>query len=68
MAALRLPEMVRRMAETDGEGVSLDVVPIDVDSTDEIGEVARAFYQVHQEALRLAANEAALRGTSTRCS
>ena len=61
-AGLRLPEMVRRMAETDGEGVSLDVVPIDVDSTDEIGEVARAFDQVHQEALRLAANEAALRG------
>ena len=36
--------------------------PIDVDSSDEIGEVARAFDQVHREALRLAANEAALRG------
>jgi hypothetical protein len=33
-----------------------------VDSTDEIGEVARAFDQVHREAVRLAANEAALRG------
>ena len=33
-----------------------------MDSTDEIGEVARAFDQVHQEAVRLAANEAALRG------
>jgi hypothetical protein len=42
--------------------VSLDVDPIDVDSSDEIGEVARAFDQVHREALRLAANEAALRG------
>src|SRR6202161_2967627 len=62
VAGLRLPEMVRRMAETDGEGVSLEVAPIDVDSTDEIGEVARAFDQVHQEAVRLAANEAALRG------
>ncbi len=50
------------MSETDGEGVSLDVEPIDVDSSDEIGEVARAFDQVHREALRLAANEAALRG------
>ena len=40
----------------------LDVAPIDVDSVDEIGEVARAFDQVHREALRLAANEAALRG------
>jgi hypothetical protein len=40
----------------------LHVEPIDVDSTDEIGEVARAFDQVHREAVRLAANEAALRG------
>jgi signal transduction histidine kinase len=58
----RLPEMVRQMSETDGEGVSLVVEPIDVDSSDEIGEVARAFDQVHREAVRLAANEAALRG------
>ena len=62
VAGVRLPEMVRRMSETDGEGVSLAVQPIDVDSSDEIGEVARAFDQVHREALRLAANEAALRG------
>ena len=62
VAGVRLPETVRPMAETDGEGVSLDVEPIDVDSADEIGEVARAFDQVHREALRLAANEAALRG------
>jgi signal transduction histidine kinase len=62
VAGLRLPEAVRRMSETDGEGVPLDVEPIDVDSSDEIGEVARAFDQVHREALRLAANEAALRG------
>src|SRR2546429_4843922 len=40
----------------------LDVEPIAVDSTDEIGEVARAFDQVHREAVRLASNEAALRG------
>ena len=40
----------------------MDVAPIDVDSTDEIGEVARAFDQVHREAVRLASNEAALRG------
>jgi signal transduction histidine kinase len=58
----RLPEMVRRMSETDGENVQLVVEPIDVDSSDEIGEVARAFDQVHREAVRLAANEAALRG------
>jgi signal transduction histidine kinase len=62
VAGVRLPETVQRMSETDGEGVSLEVEPIDVDSTDEIGEVARAFDQVHREAIRLAANEAALRG------
>jgi signal transduction histidine kinase len=62
VAGVRLPDMVRRMSETDGAGASFDVAPIDVDSSDEIGEVARAFDQVHREALRLAANEAALRG------
>jgi signal transduction histidine kinase len=62
VAGVRLPDMVRRMSESDGAGASFDVAPIDVDSSDEIGEVARAFDQVHREALRLAANEAALRG------
>ncbi len=62
VAGVRLPETVRRMSDSDGAGVPLDVEPIDVDSSDEIGEVARAFDQVHREALRLAANEAALRG------
>jgi signal transduction histidine kinase len=58
----RLPEVVRRMSETDWEGVAIEVDPIDVDSFDEIGEVARAFDQVHQEAVRLAGDEAMLRG------
>ncbi len=62
VAGVRLPETVRRMSESDGASVPLDIEPIDVDSFDEIGEVARAFDQVHREALRLAANEAALRG------
>ena len=62
VAGIRLPETVRRISETDGDNAVLDVTPIDVDSIDEIGEVARAFDQVHREALRLAANEAALRG------
>jgi signal transduction histidine kinase len=62
VAGTRLPEMVRRMGETDGENIPLRVEPIDVDSSDEIGQVARAFDQVHMEAIRLAANEAALRG------
>jgi len=62
VAGVRLPETVRRMSESDGAAIPLEVEPIDVDSSDEIGEVARAFDQVHREALRLAANEAALRG------
>ncbi len=62
VAGIRLPETVRRMSESDVESIGIDVEPIDVDSSDEIGEVARAFDQVHREALRLAANEAALRG------
>ena len=62
VAGVRLPETVRRMSESGGADSPPGIEPIDVDSTDEIGEVARAFDQVHQEAVRLAANEAALRG------
>jgi signal transduction histidine kinase len=62
VAGVRLPETVRRMSESDSSAGPLEVEPIDVDSFDEIGEVARAFDQVHREALRLASNEAALRG------
>ncbi len=39
------------------------MAPIGVHSTDEIGQVARAFDQVHREAVRLAADEARLRGS-----
>ena len=61
VAGERLPETVRLMSG-GGSEAPLEVAPIDVDSTDEIGEVARAFDQVHREAVRLASNEAALRG------
>jgi signal transduction histidine kinase len=59
VAERRLPAAVAQ--SQDGEEISLDVEPIDVTSTDEIGGVARAFDQVHREALRLARSEAALR-------
>jgi signal transduction histidine kinase len=62
VAQARLPETVRRMTEAGADSVAVTVEPIDVDSLDEIGEVARAFDQVHKEAVRLAADEAALRG------
>jgi signal transduction histidine kinase len=62
VAGRRLPEMVRRLSQSEGADEGIDIEPIGVTSTDEIGEVARAFDQVHLEAVRLAADEAMLRG------
>jgi signal transduction histidine kinase len=61
IATVELPERVRLLGETADPSASLEVQPIDVLSTDEVGEVARAFDQVHSEAVRLAGNEAMLR-------
>jgi signal transduction histidine kinase len=61
VAGSKLPEMVRRLSE-GADAAAADIEPIGVTSTDEIGEVARAFDQVHREAVRLAADEAMLRG------
>jgi signal transduction histidine kinase len=61
IAAVQLPERVRHLGETADPATSLGVSPIDVTSADEIGQVARAFDQVHAEAVRLAGNEALLR-------
>ena len=62
VANRRLPEMVRRLSESDEETAqSVQTAPIGIDSTDEIGEVARAFDRVHSEAVRLAGEEALLR-------
>ena len=62
VAGSKLPDMVRRLSESEGGDESVEIEPIGVTSTDEIGEVARAFDQVHREAVRLAADEAMLRG------
>jgi signal transduction histidine kinase len=62
VAGHRLPEMVRKLSQSEGADEGVDIEPIGVTSTDEIGEVARAFDQVHREAVRLAADEAMLRG------
>ena len=62
MAGKRLPDVVRLISEGGGEDLLRDAEPIGVDSLDEIGDVARAFDQVHKEVLRLAASEARLRG------
>jgi signal transduction histidine kinase len=60
VAGRRLPEMVRRLSESQ-ETAGLGTAAVGIDSGDEIGEVARAFDQVHREAVRLAGDEAMLR-------
>ena len=62
VAEVRLPDEIRHVSENNGEGAPSGTGPIDVDSSDELGEVGRAFNQMRSEMLRLAANEAALRG------
>jgi signal transduction histidine kinase len=61
VATVQLPQRVRQLSEAQDPAAGLEVAPIDVLSADEIGQVARAFDQVHAEAVRLAGNEAVLR-------
>ena len=63
IATVQLPERVRQLGKAEDPATSLKVAPIDVLSADEIGQVARAFDQVHAEAVRLAGNEAMLRSS-----
>jgi hypothetical protein len=62
-----LPDALRNISPghisgTDGKGRPLAVKAVGVSALDEIGDVARAFDQVQGEVLRLADNEAGLRG------
>ncbi|MEV7965300.1 nitrate- and nitrite sensing domain-containing protein [Sphaerisporangium sp. NPDC088356] len=61
IAGRRLPEMVQKLRESEGNTGPPEVQPIGVASADEVGEVARAFDEVHREAIRLASDEAQLR-------
>ncbi|HEV2640395.1 MAG TPA: nitrate- and nitrite sensing domain-containing protein [Actinocrinis sp.] len=61
IAANRLPEIVRRLRDSDGSEGAIEVDPIPISSSDEIGQVARAFDEVHQQAVRLASEQALLR-------
>jgi len=63
VASVQLPERVRRMSEADNPETTMEVAPITVFSQDEIGQVARAFDQVHSEAVRLAGEQALLRSS-----
>ena len=63
IASVQLPERVRLLTESPEAAASMVVAPINVAYRDEIGEVARAFDQVHSEAVRLAGEQALIRST-----
>jgi HAMP domain-containing protein len=63
IASTQLPERVKLLTESPDAAASMEVAPINVVSRDEIGEVARAFDQVHSEAVRLAGEQALLRSS-----
>ncbi|MFD7610497.1 nitrate- and nitrite sensing domain-containing protein [Streptomyces sp. NPDC059828] len=58
----RLPQLVKQLSESDPQDVDTKVESVGVHSRDEIGKVAAAFDDVHREAVRLAAEQALLRG------
>jgi signal transduction histidine kinase len=60
VAEHRLPAAVESMREGQVADAAVDVVP--VHTTEEFGQLARAFDTVHSQAVRLAAEQAALRG------
>ncbi|MDX6416346.1 MAG: hypothetical protein QOG28_966 [Trebonia sp.] len=63
IASVQLPERVRQLSDNPESAGGMDVAPINVTSQDEIGQVARAFDQVHSEAVRLAGEQALLRSS-----
>ncbi|MFJ9565852.1 nitrate- and nitrite sensing domain-containing protein [Streptomyces fuscichromogenes] len=62
IAEQRLPAVITQLSQAVPGQVDTRVAPIPITTTDEIGEVARAFDHVHREAVRLAAEQAKLRG------
>jgi signal transduction histidine kinase len=63
IASVQLPERVRLLSDDPESAASMEVAPINVATHDEIGQVARAFDQVHSEAVRLAGEQALLRSS-----
>ena len=63
VAETDLPAVVRALGRDGNPGLLFSLTPMDVQSTDEIGKVARAVDRVHREAVRLAADEARRRGS-----
>jgi len=63
VADRRLPEAVEQVLATDGTPTPKAVDPVPVHSKEEVGQVARAFDEVHSQAVRLAAEQAQLRSS-----
>jgi signal transduction histidine kinase len=59
IADRRLPEAMARIR--DGEAPEAEIEPVAVGTREEIGQVARAFDEVHSQAVRLASEQAQLR-------
>jgi signal transduction histidine kinase len=59
VAGRRLPEAMARIRDGELSGVTVEPVP--VGTREEIGQVARAFDEVHSQAVRLASEQAQLR-------
>ncbi|WP_146057447.1 nitrate- and nitrite sensing domain-containing protein, partial [Streptomyces sp. SM12] len=62
VAHSRLPEVVKQMGESDPQDIDTSVKSVGLHTRDEIGKVAQAFDDVHREAVRLAGEQALLRG------
>ena len=64
LTGARLAETVRTASQNNGnrDGAPFDLKPVDVDASDEIGEIARAFDELRREFLRLAVGEGAYHG------
>ncbi|MGP4019410.1 nitrate- and nitrite sensing domain-containing protein [Saccharopolyspora sp. 5N708] len=56
-----LPDAIDRVNQNPSTGSQITVPPVPVHSREEIGQLARTFDAVHQQALRLAAEQALLR-------
>ncbi|QUG99909.1 nitrate- and nitrite sensing domain-containing protein [Saccharopolyspora erythraea] len=61
IAEQSLPQAIKQVNENPGGASSVTVPPVQVHTREEIGQVARSFDAVHQQALRLASEQALLR-------
>jgi hypothetical protein len=62
MSRAGVPDAARRAAEHGDDGAVPAAEPIGIDSSDEFGQIARAFDQMRADVVRLSASESAVRG------